>query len=183
MRYLACNFGVDGYRLPTEAEWEYACRAGSSREFCFGTDETRLPQYASFSGNSKHRAWPAGTRLPNAWGLFDMHSNVWEWCWDWYGSCLPGSVPSDRPCRRDWPIRREVRVDRRRIRQSVNASRHNGSIESFRQRRVSGVSWPLALLGPRVLRFDLAPRLPLLIVGDVPKYAQKGSPATTSQDG
>ena len=74
--------GGAGYRLPTEAEWEYACRAGTTTEFSSGDDESLLARYAVFAERS---AEPCGSRLPNGWGLFDMHGNVWEWCEDWYG--------------------------------------------------------------------------------------------------
>lgn len=71
-----------GYRLPTEAEWEYACRDGTTTDFASGSDEEMLRKYAWFQSN---RAVPCGSLLPNGCGLFDMHGNLWEWCHDWYG--------------------------------------------------------------------------------------------------
>jgi len=86
------------YRLPTEAEWEYACRGGTTAARCFGDDEVELSDYAWYAKNSGGKTHPVGQKKPNAWRLHDMHGNVWERCQDRYAEeYYAGSPPSDPP--------------------------------------------------------------------------------------
>jgi formylglycine-generating enzyme required for sulfatase activity len=88
---LNSSVGGERFALPTEAQWEYACRAGSQAAWCFGDDEGVLSDYAWFEVNSADRTHPVAQKRPNAFGLYDMHGNVWEWCADVWRSDYGGT--------------------------------------------------------------------------------------------
>jgi formylglycine-generating enzyme required for sulfatase activity len=107
IRWLNAKEGGARYRLPTEAEWEYVARAGTTTRWSFGDSESQLGRYAWYDGNAKRQTHPVGQLQPNPWGLYDMHGNVYEWVQDWYGK-----YASDTAVDPVGPSSGSVRVDR-----------------------------------------------------------------------
>ena len=111
IEYADISFlGGNGFRLPSEAEWEYACRAGSITPWCFGDLVLEVGNYAWYYDNAQLETHPVGNKKPNAWGLYDMHGNIMEWCNDWYNDMYyQQDIPEEDPAGPDESISRVLR--------------------------------------------------------------------------
>jgi formylglycine-generating enzyme required for sulfatase activity len=136
-RWLSTKTG-HVYRLPTEAEWEYACRAGSTTAFHFGDDPAGLEEHAWYIENSMDKPQEVGKKQPNRWGLYDMHGNVAEWCLDLYDAKYFAKLPASEPA-----VAPVVIPDARKYKHAVRGGGWDGDVPDLRSavRLPSDVEW------------------------------------------
>ena len=153
--------------LPSEAQWEYACRAGSDTEFCYGDDRKKVGDYAWWFGNmidndkAKSYARKGGLKKPNAWGLYDMHGNVWEWCRDWYSKeFYAGGMNVDPEC-----------IQEAKTRSVRGGSWYNGAVHL---RSAARNSW----CGPKYRHYNYGFRV--MVVAESPRVKTASRPAAVS---
>ena len=154
------------FQLPSEAQWEYACRAGSPTRYCFGDEESKLGEYAWYVRNSGRNTHPVGQKKPNDWGLYDMHGNAWEWCQDWYDKDYYANSPLDDPTGPARPVMETQRVLRGGGWGFLNPSRRWSSSRSY--------------LGAEVRMEDVGFRVALMPAVEAPPTAEP-APAPTKQ--
>jgi formylglycine-generating enzyme required for sulfatase activity len=106
---ISCNFKADGYRLPTEAEWEYACQGGAASKNYKYSGSNNPGEVAWYNENATFKTEPVGQKKPNEIGTYDMNGNVWEWCWDWFDREYYKNSPPDNPSGPLTGIRRVIR--------------------------------------------------------------------------
>jgi formylglycine-generating enzyme required for sulfatase activity len=131
------------YRFTTEAEWEYACRAGTETPWCCGDKEAPLGDYAWYDENAGGQAHPVGQKRPNAWHLYDMHGNVWEWCQDWYSGSYYKELLNELGQRSEPAPSRSTKSEAESSAAREFASDNPSGPESGSDRVIRGGSWDL----------------------------------------